>query len=272
MLKIRYPKSQMEPVVTVVYRNLPQYRIPFFEALRPYLRHRGIEFRLIYGQPGPWEETKKDTGHIAWGDQIHNWTINVGSRKLHWQPCLRLLKDSDLVIVEQASKLLINYVLLFKQRLGGPMVAFWGHGRNFQSYAASRMGEGLKRYLSRRVRWWFAYNGSGAAIVREIGFPAERITVVQNTIDTTWLRNKKLSTSEEELSTIRANLRLEGKNVAIFTGGLYEGRRTKFLIQAARGIRKLVPDFELIVVGAGPRAEVIGNNRLLCYGSPFGYH
>jgi len=244
-------------VATVIYKTLPVYRIPFFEALRPHLRSRGVELRLIYGQPPPGEAMKQDTGHIAWAQPVRNRIFIVGSRKLYWQPCLSLLKDSDLVIVEQASKLLINYVLLAKQRLGKTKVAMWGHGRNFMENSASSIGELVKRLISRRAHWWFAYNESSAAVVRDLGFPAHRITVVQNTIDTELLQKKKAATTTLDIEVLRRDLNLRSVNVGIFVGGLYAEKRIEFLLQAAREIRKRVPDFELLVVGAGPQADIV---------------
>lgn len=249
----------MMPVVTIVYKSLPLYRIPFFEALRPYLCARGVELRLIYGQPAREDQQKQDTGQIAWGQLIHNCIVRVGSRDLYWQPCLHLLKESNLIIVEQASKLLLNYVLLGKQWLGGPKLAMWGHGRNFKNHSASSIGEAAKRQISRRVHWWFAYNESSAAEVQKLGFPEERITIVQNTVDTTQLCKKKSATSKPELSALRAALDISGTNVAIFAGGLYAEKRVDFLVRAAHEIRRRVPDFELLVVGAGPHTHIVQN-------------
>jgi glycosyltransferase involved in cell wall biosynthesis len=240
------------PVATVIYKTLPEYRIPFFEALRPRLEACGIELRLIYGQPFGLDQLKRDTGHIAWALPVRNRIVNVGSRQLYWQPCLHLLKECDLVIVEQASKLLLNYVLAAKQRFGGPKVAMWGHGRNYQAHSASFVGEAVKRCISRRAHWFFAYNESSAAAVRGFNFPAERTTVVQNAIDTTSLQRKRSVTSEQILWKLRQELGLRSDNIAVFVGGLYAEKRIEFLLASAKTIRSLLPDFELLVIGAGP--------------------
>lgn len=246
-------------VVTVVYKTLPRYRIPFFEQLRPYLAHHGVNFRLIYGDPPPEEREKGDTGHIAWGQPIRNRTLAFGTRRVYWQPCVNLLKDSDLVIVEQASKLLVNYVLFAKQFLGGPKVALWGHGRNFQTNRVSPLAEGVKMRLSRHAHWCFAYNETSAEAFRRTGFPSDRITVVQNAIDTTSLSQKKATTTEEDLRTLRSQLGIRGNNVAIFVGGLYAEKRVDFLMETAKLVRRRVPDFELLVLGGGPDQHIVMN-------------
>jgi hypothetical protein len=175
-------------VVTVVYRWLPHYRVPFYEALRTELDRRGVTLRLLHGEPTAEEATRQDTGSIPWAHLIDSRVISVGTRSLLWQRCGSLLRGSELVIVEQASKLLLNYMLLAAQWMGGPKVAFWGHGRNFRREGASRLGEAVKRLSSRWPHWWFAYTEGSAEIVRDLPYPADRITVVQNAIDTTELR------------------------------------------------------------------------------------
>jgi glycosyltransferase involved in cell wall biosynthesis len=249
--------STARPVVTVVYRWLPFYRIPFYEAFCAELDRRGITLRLIYGQPTAEEATKQDTGSISWAHPIESRVIAVGGRSLLWQPCASLMRGSDLVIVEQASRLLLNYVLLAKQRMGGPKVAFWGHGRNFQQYGASRLGEAVKRLVSRWPHWWFAYTEGSAEIVRSLPFPADRITVVQNAIDTTALRKRRASVDDELLGALRRRWDIGSENVAIYSGGLYAEKRVRFLLQAAHALRRRVPDFELIVLGAGPDQQLI---------------
>lgn len=245
------------PVVTIVYRFLPYYRIPFYEALRAELDRRGVMLRLIYGQPGAEEAKKQDAGAISWGHAIQNRLIPVGARSFLWQPCAALVRRSDLVIVEQASKLLLNYMLLAGQWMGGPKVAFWGHGRNLQQHTASRPGEAVKRLVSRWPHWWFAYTEGSAEIVRRLPYPADRITVVQNATDTMALQKRRASVDDELLAALRRRWGMRSQNVAIYAGGLYPEKRVRFLLESAHALRRRVADFELIVLGAGPDQRLI---------------
>lgn len=244
-------------VVSIVTKSLPHYRVPFFEALRVELERCGVTLRLIYGLPSAEESKRRDTATISWGHPIRNRSLPIAGREFWWQPCTALVRGSDLVIVEQASKLLLNYMLLARQAFGGAKVAFWGHGRNLQEHSASRLGESVKRLVSRWAHWWFAYTEGSAEIVRRLPFPSERITAVQNAIDTAALRSRHASVSERELAELRLRLGIRSENVAIFAGGLYAEKRLGFLVGAARALRRLVTDFELIVIGAGPDQMVI---------------
>ena len=97
---------------------------------------------------------------------------------------LSLLRGSDLIIVDQGSRFLINYVLFFLQILMIKKFCFWGHGKNVREQNAILIDEGIKRFVSRRAHWWFAYNDFSARVVGSLGYPASRITSVQNAIDT----------------------------------------------------------------------------------------
>jgi glycosyltransferase involved in cell wall biosynthesis len=249
--------NNRKPKVAVVYRSLPQYRRRFYELLRERLDELGIEFVLIYGQPGPTDAAKRDTVELPWAHKVQNKVVRIGSREVYWQPCLGLLRDVDLVIVEQASKLLVNYVLFVYQLLGARRLAFWGHGKNFQEHQASNLSETVKRFMSRKVHWWFAYSDLSARVVTSIGYPADRITVVQNALDARSLIEAHSVVGAQQLAYIRDVIGIEGSNVCIYAGSMYADKRLDFLLKACNLIKKDVSDFEMIFVGAGPDEGMI---------------
>jgi glycosyltransferase involved in cell wall biosynthesis len=162
------------------------------------------------------------------------------------------------VIVEQASRLLVNYPLQLAYVTGtGPRLALWGHGKDFRRHRASRLGEWAKRVTSRHVHWWFAYNERSAAVVRGLGFPTDRITNVQNAIDTRQLAADRAAVTTGEVTALRARLGLVGDNVCIYAGGMYFEKRLEFLLRACVAIRERIPDFEVIFVGAGDDAHLV---------------
>jgi hypothetical protein len=100
----------MKRKVVIIYKYISQYRRPFFEQLRDRLMLMNIELVLVYGSPGPIDSKKQDAIDIEWGKKVNNRVFSVAKRELYWQPILPYLKGADLVIVEQANKLLINYL------------------------------------------------------------------------------------------------------------------------------------------------------------------
>ena len=243
--------------VVIIQRVLSHYRRPLYELLRERLAGADIELVLIHGSPSKSGARKKDSAKILWAHHIKNRSIKTGPYDLYWQPCLKYIREADLVIVEQASKLILNYALFIFQMIGFKKVCFWGHGKNFQEHNASFIGECAKRFMSRHVHWWFVYNNLSAEIVRSLGYPKDRITSVQNAIDTRRLVAAKQTITQQKLDHIRSELGIKGKNVCIYTGGMYPEKRISFLLEACLQIKKTVSDFEMIFIGAGPEDNKI---------------
>lgn len=243
--------------VAIVYKWIPQYRRRFFELLRETLAHGNVELILVYGQPTGADARKGDAVDIPWGIRIPNHSLRLAGVDAIWQPCLRQVRFADLVIVEQANKLLVNYVLLVWRRATGRGIAFWGHGRNFQAGPGQHVSEWLKSHLVRSVTWWFAYGPTSAGIVAATGFDSSRITEVQNSVDTSSLAQAMDVVTVSGLAELRESLGLDGGNVCIYCGAMYHQKRLPFLIKACERIRDFVPDFEMLFLGAGPSDTLV---------------
>jgi glycosyltransferase involved in cell wall biosynthesis len=237
--------------VLIAYKSLPQYRVPFFESLRKRLAEDGIDLSLIYGMGSPRDADRNEGAHVDWGIQRGNRVLRSGKHELIWQPCLREAAHVDLVVVEQASRLLVNYVLLGLQSLGVTKVAFWGHGANLQASRADALSERLKRRVSRLPHWWFAYtDGSRDRVVR-LGFPLERVTVVQNVQDTERLSRAVAAIGPEENQCFRLEHGLGDGPIGLFLGSLSRAKRVDVLIEASSRIVEERPDFRLLIAGDG---------------------
>lgn len=234
-----------------------QYRVSFHEIVRHRLERCGVTYKLIYGQPNTEEEKKGDTVDIAWGTKITNWYAPGGLEKIAWQPYFGLLERGDFVVIDQESRLLSNYALFAMRRMRGLKVAYWGHGRDLQSRSPNGLRARWKRAWARQADWWFTYTNGTAADVTEFGFPKDRITVFNNAIDTTSLRRDSSNLTESGLSELRKRLAIDTGNVGLYVGGLYHDKRIDFLLRACEIVRQAIPDFVLIVAGAGAQREVV---------------
>ena len=90
---------------------LPQYRLPFHEGVRARLLKSGIQYDVIFGQPGPAEAAKADTEILPWGKQVINRPFEIGQFSAIWQPALQDIWASDLAVIGQENRFLINYVV-----------------------------------------------------------------------------------------------------------------------------------------------------------------
>ncbi len=236
--------------VSFVTRILTHYRIPFHERVHQLLADAGFEYRLIHGQPDEEEKAKGDLATLPWAEPIRNHAL-FGRGKLVWQPIGAISRTSDLLVLGQENQLLVNYPLQLLPSAIRPKLAFWGHGRNFQSRNPDGRAERWKRFWATRCDWWFAYTEETRRHLMSLGFPDDRITVFNNAVDTGDLTRLDADIGKEEARRAQASLGLSGRNLAIFVGGLYPDKRLDFLVAAADRIRARVPDFELLVVGGG---------------------
>jgi glycosyltransferase involved in cell wall biosynthesis len=231
--------------VLIIQEHMPAFRVPFYERLYELLAERGVALRLIYA---PNQRNTFLKRELSWAEPVAmRWFGPIA-----WQPVLAKSSGQDLVIVQQEMKYAANPLLQIWSRFGGPKVAYWGHGKNFQKAEESGFGGFLKEFLAKRVDWWFAYNDLSAKVVANLGYPRERITSVGNAVDTAGMRKRREEIDPSEVAALREALGILSENVAVYTGGLYPNKRIGFLLEAAAKIRAEIPDFELLVIGDGP--------------------
>lgn len=239
--------------VVVLQRIVPHYRIPFFVRLRDALIAKGISFELIYGQESINTVPKSVDVGFYWAHRVRNLYFKSINSHIVFQPCLKHVKDADLIIFEQANRLLVNYLLLARILGRQSLLAYWGHGRNMQAKGGATVSEFLKKKLINQVDWWFAYTSLSADYVASSGFQREKITVVQNSIDTASFSRECRDVDDEEIISMRKKYRIEmGSNVCLYCGGLYSQKKLDFLIKASLEICKQVPMFKLFIIGDGP--------------------
>jgi glycosyltransferase involved in cell wall biosynthesis len=220
--------------VVIVQELLTHYRVDFFTQLRQRLSAHGVDLELVVGAPDTERSQRADAGDLAWATRVRP-RRRAG---LVWLPVLRPSRRADLVVVEQGSRHLVNYLLFARRKFGGPPVAYWGHGRNRQSRRPNGFSERWKRWWLRAPDWWFAYTASVADDVVAAGFARERVTVVQNSI-------RPAATASSWPAA-----RTPGR--CVFLGSLYDDKRLDLLVAAADVVAQAVPEFGLDVIGAGP--------------------
>jgi glycosyltransferase involved in cell wall biosynthesis len=242
--------------VLIIYRFLPQYRVDFYNGLREKLKEHDIELSLVYGRSNNKDSKKGDEVSIDWAEFVPNRKIKTGVIEFLWQPCLKHIKDKDLVIVEQANVLLINYYLMLRRKFGRPKMAFWGHGINQQANLNS-LGNRFKKRIIKNADWWFPYTEGVKDIVKASGFDERKISVVENAIDTRMLKRQYEEISNEIVIREKKALNIDSENVGIYCGALYKEKRIDFLLHTAEKIREQVHDFHLIIVGAGPDIDIV---------------
>jgi L-malate glycosyltransferase len=244
--------------VLIVETFIPEYRVPFFERLYEALGREEVVLRVAYGQQSKidGQGSARIPPELGFGIRTRNyWLFNA---RVLLQPVLREIARADLVIVEQANKHLVNYLLLALSFLGIRKVAFWGHGWNRQRRSANSLSEKVKARLVLYPDWWFAYTDGTARYLQSKGVPVEVITVVQNSLDVRLFQSQLSEIGERDLERARAELGMPPDSlVGIFCGRLHRDKHLRFLLGASRKIKARIPGFHLIVIGDGPERRVV---------------
>lgn len=245
-----------KPKVAILQHRLLHYRVEFFSLLKEWADQNGIDLHLVHGQAAASEKARKDEGYLPWADAVHNTYFSIGGRDLLWQPLPASLQDAHLFVIMQENRIFSNYPYLFGMRARKSKLAYWGHGANFQSRAPDGIREVWKRRLMTRVDWWFAYTAMTVRLIEDAGFPAHRITCLNNAVDTRAFAAAVAATTESRKAEIRRELRISATApVAIFCGSLYPDKRLQLLEQSARLVKRRLPEFHVVVIGDGPSAH-----------------
>lgn len=239
--------------VLIVQRRLTAYRVPLFERMHRRLAAAGVRLQVIYGTPTPAEKMREDQGSLSWGIPIpcHYFPLGESSAVLQHIP-IKLVEQQDLVVLPHENGMLNNYFLLLTRNFHQTKLAFWGHGANFQAQGRNRLRERFKSWTAGMSHWWFAYTALSAERLVENGFPAQRITWLNNSIDTDELLRWRDSVVPQELDVLRMSLGLLNRRVGVFIGSLHRDKRIDFLLEASQLLQKLHPDFALLIIGDGP--------------------
>lgn len=245
--------------VLIIQRILPEYRIKFFSDLADQLNGHNIRLQVAYGQEYPGTVPRTQTTNESWAHKIKNHYLGFLGKRLVWQPVLSKLFSADLIIIEQSNSLLINYIVLILRALHLKKVAYWGHGRNMQATTTNSISERLKKRLIGSVDWWFAYTNNSVQWIVDTGFPLQKITDVQNTIDTRSFADALQKVTDSKINSIKQELNINSDNVLLYCGGMYADKKLDFLLDSCQRLKLLVTDLVLIFIGSGPEQALIEN-------------
>ncbi len=246
--------------VCIIQRIICDYRKKFYLLLQARLLSENISLVVCAGRPWPGEGFVDVLDEIDFGVRAINKKI---WGKAYWQKgALQTARNADLIIVEQANSPLVNYYLLLQRKLGGTAhVAFWGHGWHFGKNNSAK--NFWKRFFANKTDWWFAYTALSASNVEKTGFPGNRITVLNNAVDTVLIRNEREKVTSQEINAFHHELFPQDKlanskyRVGIFSGRLVEEKMIPFLLESIDLVHAKNPEFRMIIIGDGPETGLV---------------
>jgi len=238
--------------IVIFQPMLKQYRVPLFERMGQQLTEQGHELRVVCGSPPAHEQSKGDnvisSNRYCLVENSH-WFMNG---KLHFLPhALTHIFWADFVITEQANKHIHNYFLIMFRMLGIKNFSYWGHGQNRQGNPGSWL-EKIKKMLATQCDWWFAYTQGVANYIATLGYPDQKITALNNSIDTSEFKKLLAEQPPDKVAEFKRQLAIDhNARIGLFCGSLYADKKLDFLLNAALLIHQKNPNFVLLIVGNG---------------------
>ena len=243
--------------VALMWPWLPAYQVRLCELSRERLAKSDIDLHVVTGTPPPDRTSRGDARDAEWCTVVPTTWWQVRGK---WLPCRRIgpfmrSYNPDLFIVEQAVKN-VEVAPYLVHSHGHPRVGFWGHGRSYSTPQGPTVAR-VKSALTRRGDWFFAYTSRGASHVIEQGFPATRVTVLNNTVDTHHLKRDLDAVTDEDVARFLQTHGLQAGRTALFIGGVDEHKGIEFLLDAANFVGGALPGFRLIVGGDGSQRPLV---------------
>lgn len=237
---------------------LKSYRVPLFERLNQLLLDNGHELRIILGMPPNLELQRNDNAFLETEYYIYHKSFWLFSNKVHiLDDAIRHIVWADLIITEQANKHLHNYFLVLLSFLKIKPFAYWGHGLNKQGDSGS-FSELIKKRLARQADWWFAYTNGVADYLNELGVSRQRISVLNNSIDTLGFKQEIAKLTLEKIKEFKSDFDIAtDAQIGLFCGSLHKDKDIRFLLDCSISIRRQNARFILIIGGDGVDKKMV---------------
>ena len=171
--------------------------------------------------------------------------------------------SADLIVASEGTRFVVSQILLPFSACKLKKLALWGFGENKQA-GRQAFSEWYKKKVLRYITWWFAYTAGAAEYLIRQGFPRERITTVQNAVDTGQISRWIAHFTPGETARLRAAIGIPPASpIGVYCGALENSKNLPFLIESAKLIKRRIPDFHLLLIGGGPESPYVETQVLL---------
>lgn len=240
--------------LTIVQPYIPAYRVAFFEQLTAELARDSIAVRVIAGRPTGAQAQRGDAAQPEWLELIDERVVRIGQRHVSLANSKSLWAHSDAVIVPHQGSSLDALGAL--ARRGDQRVGVWGHIAPYTS-PLNPLDGAIERWQLRRADHVFAYTAGGRDFATRSGIAAEKITVLNNTTDTTALLAAMAELTSQDRENFRRDTGLQGRPYLTYIGGLDATKRISFLAAALQELHRRGSDVHIAVAGLGNQSALL---------------
>jgi glycosyltransferase involved in cell wall biosynthesis len=248
--------------IVIITPYINTYREAFYFALQEKLTCEGISLEVLTGKPFGIQSGSNDLGTRFPSKRLYRFGYSFKGKILRFRIPTRSSLFCDLLVVEHATGNLETYFLLLLRKALGLKTAVWGHGYTI-TQKVSKFEMRLQRFMILISDYYLAYTEGSAERALSIGAKADKVFVLNNSIDTYNLIDlSRLDSGEPQFA--------EGWN-ALFLGSLTEGKEIEDLVILVDQIRSQHSDFRLIVGGEGPGKRFFTDHFRDSYVTHLGY-
>jgi len=244
------------PLVLVVQRYVPTYRVPLFSALSEQLDGRGVQLLVAHGLPHGTQNARNDSAvSEPWAQVVQEITVPMpGGMTPTWKKVRALSRRADAVVAELGGTSLNTWDFLARRPRS---TLLWGHGKSYVK-APNRVDSLVEERMARRAAHVLTYTEAGRSHLLQSGIDPARVTAVGNSTDTAGLERLRNET-RDSAAAWRERLGSEGP-VALFAGGLDGDKRTPLLLEAGQAAARLDPSFRLVIAGSGRDGHLVARH------------
>jgi glycosyltransferase involved in cell wall biosynthesis len=247
--------NKNKPLVVIVQRILPHYRLPFFRLLQG--SNPNIDIRVFHG------DQSVDSIHST-GFESHyyrNYYYSFLGFSLVFQPSLLvdiIRKSPDLLILEGTFGILTNLLLLVVRRMEHLPSIYWTAGWDNPAIKGRRAQ--LKSFLIhlflKMPDGAIAYGSSARNYLIAHGLSESKIVVAQNTIDVETIMAERLLWMQRG-KALRNSIAKNVDHLIVYIGHLGPLKRANVLLRAFHLLRKKNDNMALLIVGNGEQMGVL---------------
>lgn len=244
--------------VSIVQPYVPQYRVPFFLALRDELNQASIALRVIAGRVTGEQALRGDAAREPWIDEVPQRAMALGRRTLVLTSSHHLWRTSDAVIVPHQGSSLDALGAFIRRRPA--RVGVWGHIGSYTSPLHPIDGA-IERQQLRRANHVFAYTPDGAKVAVQQGARPGQVTTVMNTIDTSGLEVEIAQVTPKSIAQFTLEHHIPDKPYLAYIGGLDRSKRVDLLSAALDILYDRGSTLHVVVAGRGKDENLLARAR-----------
>lgn len=238
---------QKKPLVVIVQRILPHYRLPFFRLLSK--SNPDINIQVYHGDFIA--STQNLSGFES--QYFKNYSFSILGFSFVFQPALMMNvinKSPDLLIIEGTYGVLTNALLLIFRKILHLPTIYWTAGWDNPAITGRRIK--IKNlfinFLLHLCDGAIVYGSSALEYLTNHGLSEAKIQIAQNTIDVETIIKEQLVWKQRG-NEIRQRLKIIDHDLLVYTGHLAPIKRVDVLLKAYHLLRLRRENLGLLIVG-----------------------